>query len=152
MSLGFQGEMPVLRCGKSRVKNEFKKRADINDIVKRYLRTGSFDTANQQAPVFADVSAMGDFHSICAKVRLAEESFEALPSAIRTRFENDPRQLIAFIQDAKNRPEAIKLGLIVPPPEEPVVPATPAASKPPVTTPASPGKGPNPAPEVPPTA
>lgn len=112
MSLGFKGEMPVVHCNDGRVKKEFRKACNINTIVAKYRRTGMVSSLNQARPVFADVSQIGDFRSIVHRVRRAEEAFEALPAYVRKRFNHDSAQLVAFMQDEKNRDEAIKLGLI----------------------------------------
>jgi phage internal scaffolding protein len=42
----------------------------------------------------------------------AKESFAALPSKIRNKFENDPGQLLDFLSEPANQAEAFKLGLI----------------------------------------
>lgn len=109
---------PKVECnGKSRTKQCFRERADINGIIARYRKSGSFDYVSKRAPIFADVTGIGDFASVVRKVHAAEEAFNELPSKLRARFHNDASQLIAFVQDAGNRKEAIELGLI----EAPVV-------------------------------
>jgi len=117
MSINFKGEMPVVNCkGDGRVKQEFAKRSDINEILKRYKKSGVVDYISKNRGVFADVSGFGDFRELVQKVRSAHEAFEGLPASLRFRFHNDPAELLVFIKDASNRPEAIKLGLIEPPP------------------------------------
>ena len=46
------------------------------------------------------------------RVLAAKTEFESLPAQIRARFQNDPAQLIEFLQDENNRPEAEELGLV----------------------------------------
>ncbi len=41
----------------------------------------------------------------------AQENFMRLPANIRKRFDNDPAQLIEFINDPNNLDEAINIGL-----------------------------------------
>lgn len=118
------GRKPVVRCRPGRVKQEFRKHSDIKEIVARYRRTGMLDNLSKAQPVFADATVFGDFPTLVAQVRSANEAFEMLPSNIRTRFHNSPSELIAFCQDSSNRPEAIKLGII--PPDPVVEPAKPA--------------------------
>ncbi len=114
MSIGnTNGVMPVLKCGPGRTKASFAKRCDINDIIRRYRKTGQLDQVSKSAPVFADLTGVGDFRAMVHKSRLATEAFEKLPSSVRKRFANDPASLVEFMQDPENRDEAEKLGLIV---------------------------------------
>lgn len=95
---------------------QFKDEADINTIVKRFGLTGELPE-NVRLPVSGDFTGIGDFQSAMNAVRAAEESFMQVPAHIRARFGNDPAALIDFLGDDKNRDEALKLGLLRPPPE-----------------------------------
>jgi phage internal scaffolding protein len=46
----------------------------------------------------------------------AQYQFDQLPALIRDRFHNDPQEMLAFLNDPNNYDEAIKLGLVNPPP------------------------------------
>jgi phage internal scaffolding protein len=46
------------------------------------------------------------------RVIAVQDEFEALPAQIRARFDNDPAQLIEFLENSDNRPEAEELGLV----------------------------------------
>ena len=59
-----------------------------------------------------DVSQFGDYQSSFELIRSAQAQFDALPSSVRDRFDNDPSKLIAFLNDPDNRAEAEKLGLL----------------------------------------
>ena len=59
-----------------------------------------------------DFSGIGDYHTALNRVIAAQDEFEALPAQIRARFNNDPAELIEFLEDDKNRPEAETLGLV----------------------------------------
>lgn len=48
----------------------------------------------------------------------AQQNFMLLPAEIRERFNNDPGRLIAFLEDDRNKNEAIKLGIVNKPPEK----------------------------------
>lgn len=122
---------PVLCCGPGLTKQEFREETDINGIMKRYNATGVLpvDMATVQ-PVFADVSDISDFASVLNRMIAARESFNSLDPVLRARFRNDPAELVEFLQDGRNRPEAVALGLISAPKEQ-VLPAEPAV----VTTP-----------------
>ncbi len=101
-------------------KQSFKNDADINTIMKKYVKTGMLSPeglANRQA-VFADVSEIGDFQQCQNRVLAAKAAFMTLSPEIRTRFNNNPGELLDFCADADNLEEAIDLG-IIPKPEEP---------------------------------
>lgn len=111
----------------SMTEQHHKDEVDINRIVSRALRTGLDPSLIKSFGKYADCTEVGDFFSAQLKYREGIESFEKLPSKIRTRFNNDPAQLLGFLCDKKNRAEAEKLGLIDPiVAESPqVVPGTP---------------------------
>lgn len=118
-----EGVEPTVDCQGAkdgRTKQSPAAGADINAIVKQYRTTGFLNNARSSVGVFMDVSKMPDFHGMVKRVRAAQESFDLLPSALRARFHNDPSELIAFVSDSSNKPEAIKLGLV--PAPAPVVP------------------------------
>lgn len=138
MSMGNRsGECKPLECKGGRVKQAFRDVCDINKIVARARKSGSFDFVSSKAPVFADVSELGDFRSLVVRVRAAQEAFEGLPAAIRSRFHNDAAELVEFMSNAENKAEAVKLGLIVPVPAAPV-PAAPVPAVPPAVVPPAP--------------
>lgn len=107
------------------VKQEFLEESDINVIIGRFVRGGGISYVNKVAPMFADVSNVGDYASCLRMVMEAEEAFMMLPANLRARFGNDPAQVLAFLRDERNRDEAVALGLVVPP--APVVAAVPAS-------------------------
>lgn len=123
---------PVVDPGKSLTKQEFTKECDINVIIKGFEKTGVLPVANLEG-VFADVSQIGGYAEGLRLVTEARDAFMQLDPEIRERFKNDPQQLLAFIEDANNYDEAVKLGLIekkeAPPPD-------PAEVKPPEAPPA----------------
>lgn len=100
--------------------------ADINKIIKRFEKAGMVTRLNSNQPFFGDVSEFDGLQDAIIKVEAADERFMALPADIRERFSNDPVELVQFLSDTNNRPEAEKLGLVLPQKTvEPAVPATP---------------------------
>lgn len=116
--------------GAGRTQQQFRDECDINAIVRRFGVTGEVP-ASVRMPTYDDFSEVTDFHTAMNAVRAAQESFEALPSAIRSRFGHDPQQLLVFLGDEANRDEAAKLGLLNP--------AKPVASVPGTSSPAASG-------------
>lgn len=100
-------------------KQSFKDECDINNIMTRFNATGVVSHVSSIAPEYGDFMSAGDFQSSLNTVIEAQAMFDALPAVLRDRFANDPKQLLAFIADDKNREEAIKLGLVKEPDPEP---------------------------------
>lgn len=94
-----------------RTKQSFKAECDINTIIARFLRTGIMDFAQKNEPRYGDCTGI-EFQSAMQTVANAKTLFNELPAALRSRFENEPANFLAFVQDEKNRPEAETLGLL----------------------------------------
>jgi len=89
----------------------YKEECDINTILQKFSITGILPEA-PLSPRYGDFTGIGDYHTALNRVIAAQEEFEALPAQIRARFDNDPAQLIEFLQNDKNRLEAEELGLV----------------------------------------
>lgn len=99
---------------------------DINKMIARYQRTGSYHnrvSVPSGRPEFGDFSDVKSYHEAQNIIIAAEESFASLPASVRDRFRNDPGQLLEFLENSSNLDEAVKLGLCVARPVEPVVEA-----------------------------
>lgn len=97
----------------SLAKQQFKDDSDPNVIMKRFTLTKDPELLNARANAnYGDFSGVGSYHESLNRVIEAQEQFMALPSNIRSRFNNDPGQLLDFLDDGRNRDEAIKLGLL----------------------------------------
>lgn len=95
--------------------------ADINVLVRRFGVTALASDV-PMPPALADFSTqVFDFHSSMNQIRAAEESFAALPAAVRSRFSNDPHLFVNFCSEVTedgtlaNLDEMRKFGLAVPP-------------------------------------
>lgn len=97
----------------SRTKQAFKDEVDINRIMKKYQKTGVLPVS-QQSPIYGDFSNIPNFEEASNKLIAAQEAFDAQPASLRKRFNNNPSDLLAFLQDSSNYDEAIKLGLVEP--------------------------------------
>lgn len=95
----------------SLAQQHFKEECDINTILQKFNITGMLPQSTL-SPRYGDFTGIGDYHTALNRVIAAQDEFEALPAQIRARFNNDPAQLIEFLQDEANRPEAEKLGLV----------------------------------------
>lgn len=103
--------------------------ADINNIVKRWMKTGVMPAA-ARLPQYGDFTGPGSYTDALAIVAGADEAFDALPSDVRYRFGNDPAVYVAFASDPANAPEMVRMGLLdgPPPAEVPEVPQPPSAA------------------------
>jgi len=95
----------------SLAQQQFKDETDINNILRQFNITGILPES-PLSPRYGDFTGIVDYHSALNAVIAAEDGFMTLPADIRARFENDPENLINFLNDDKNKDEAIKLGLI----------------------------------------
>lgn len=96
---------------------QFKDETDINEIVRKFGLTGELPE-NFRPPQSGDFTEVMDFKTAMNAVRAAEESFMQMPADLRYKFANDPQRLISYLNDDKNREEAIALGLVNKPAEK----------------------------------
>lgn len=101
--------------GESLTKQEFKKTSCINNVVKQYQLNG-VDLMSKQPKVdqtvINDLTSLPNYAESLQQLINAQYAFDSLDPEIRDRFSNDPQKLINFLGDAKNRPEAERLGLV----------------------------------------
>ena len=95
----------------SLTQQHFKDETDINNILRQFNITGLLPEA-PLSPRYGDFTGIVDYHSALNQVIAAEDEFMTLPANLRARFANDPANLIDFLNDENNRPEAVKLGLL----------------------------------------
>lgn len=104
----------------SKTQQQFAAAHDVNNIISKYKKTGELPLARKQG-VFADVSTITDYHDSLNRVINANAAFMRLPADLRTRFGNDPAQLLAFLQDPNNNDEGVKLGIYDAPKPDPQI-------------------------------
>lgn len=95
----------------SLAQQHFKEECDINTILQKFNISGILPE-QPLSPRYGDFTGIGDYHTALNRVYAAQDEFEALPAQIRARFNNDPAQLIEFLENSDNRPEAEELGLV----------------------------------------
>lgn len=106
----------------SMAQQHMKDECDINNIMKKYLKTGVIEFVNKRSPQFGDFPSY-DLKEAMQIVNEANEMFADMPAHLRERFKNSPENFLEFIQDRKNRQEAVELGLIDPDHNQPAKPA-----------------------------
>jgi len=95
----------------TRAQQHHKDECDINVILERFGKTGQIPV-NAISGTYGDFSGVHDYHTAINALIAAESEFAALPANIRTRFANDPANLMQFLENPENKTEAIELGLI----------------------------------------
>ncbi|AXL14705.1 internal scaffolding protein [Microviridae sp.] len=93
-------------------KQSFKAECDINNIMKKYQATGLITHTQKVQGAYGDFTNVTDYHSSINRVNEAHAAFMQLPAKIRKHFDNDPAQMLAFIDDPSNYEKAVELGLL----------------------------------------
>lgn len=107
---------------------------DINNIVNGYTQGIFMRNFVEKSKNRGSVITSDEYQNSLYAISKARSMFEELPSKLRLRFHNEPREFLSFIEDPANDEECIKLGLKVKPKQvepikvqiEPVTPSTPA--------------------------
>jgi len=120
--------------GKSLTKQSMAAECNINNIVKKYQKTGAVTHVSDHGASY-DFCSGESFHEALLIVGKAKEMFDDLPSTLRERFAHEPARFLDFVQDPANAGELVELGLA----EAGPTPLVPAGS-PPVVPPAEPSE------------
>lgn len=94
-----------------KTQQQYKDAVDIN----RVLRAHQKDVSKQARYEFGLWDSESTYHQHLNRVQDLQFAFDSLPGRIRSRF-SDPSHLLRFLTDKRNLDEAIKLGLVDPPP------------------------------------
>jgi len=96
----------------SRTRQSFRDECNINNIMDKVNRHMIMPTGKRGiAPAYVDCSDVPSYSDALNQTIKVKNSFNALPARVRARFENDPQQLLDFMNDSKNVEEARDLGL-----------------------------------------
>lgn len=102
----------------SRTQRNTADAVNINSIMAKYRLTG---TASQRpdTPTFSDFSQVTDYFDAVLLVQEANESFMTLDPHLRAKFNNNPGEFLAAVEDPLRRQELTDLGVFVKNPSEP---------------------------------
>lgn len=95
-----------------RTKQEFKDDCDINNILRKFRKTGVLEHVRKHGPEYGFAPAV-DYHEAMNLVLKADAMYADLPSDLRKRFK-DPAEFLEFVQDPENAEEMLELGLRTP--------------------------------------
>lgn len=113
-----------------RTKQEFKEECDINEVLRRWTKTRELPPP-RAALRYGDFTQVTDYHEAMSAVTDAETAFNELPAHMRTRFNNDPGELLDFLGEPSNLDEAVELGLVTTAETEAETPPPPVVETPP---------------------
>lgn len=106
-------ERETLICGdKSRTQQSFKEECDINRILAKFRKTGELSHLTDHEPQYGDFSSSVDYKEALDRVHAAQADFDGLSARVRARMQNNPANLLAFMDDPENEDEARELGLL----------------------------------------
>lgn len=101
-----------------RTQQHQKDECDINVLMSRFQKSGEITHLATGPPQYGDFSEVGDFTTAQNRVAEATQDFMTLPARLRLEFNNDPAELLEFLQDEANNERAIEMGLRPPMPTE----------------------------------
>lgn len=117
---GAKPRKPFQPTGLSMTKQSFKTECDINHLLKRYQKTGLIEHVSKHNGDYSDLYDVTDYHTAINIVLDAQNSFNTLPSSLRSQFNNDPAIFLDFVSNPENSQKLIDMGLanpIAPQPE-----------------------------------
>jgi phage internal scaffolding protein len=88
-----------------------KDETDLNKILESMVKTGTMPQFDNKG-MYGDFTSSTDYHTHMNRLIDAQNAFYELNADVRKRFNNDPAELIDFLNNADNLHEAQKLGLI----------------------------------------
>lgn len=103
-------DRPTIDTGPGLTKQSMARESNINIIMDKYQKTGMLNYVNNANPQYMDIEGI-DFHDAMNVVNEASETFASLPSSVRKKFRNDPREFLDWVHDPANLDEMVELGL-----------------------------------------
>jgi len=122
--------------GPSLAKQAFASECDINNIMRKFEKSGLIEHLNTYQGQYGNFVAFEDYHASLNKILAADEAFAGIPSSIRKNFDNDPGQFLEFAQNPENLDQMIEMGLA--PPKIPRDRYAPKEGQPPTKPPVTP--------------
>lgn len=119
--------LQIINDEPSKTQQQFKDETDANLIVQKYNKNLHLQKFNADPSMYQDLTTHKNFFEANQTIARANQAFDALPSTIRTRFENNPEKFLEFLHDASNHDEAVRLGIFKPLPPSQIPPNSPAS-------------------------
>lgn len=104
----------------SRTHQSFKAECDINTIMGKYERGQLIEHVNRYQGDYGDYTKVPQsYDEALNQVIEAKDMFMTLPAKLREKFDNDPAEFLAFVDNPENLDEMRELGLANPLPSQP---------------------------------
>lgn len=110
-------EKPPVRfecTGPTMAKQSMAAECDINLIMAKYEKTGLISHVKEHGGTYGNFISDVDYHNGCNAIIAAQNMFESLPAGVRKKFDNDPANFLAFVQDPDKEKDLIEMGLASP--------------------------------------
>jgi phage internal scaffolding protein len=101
----------AVNVGPSLTQQSLKSETDVNAILKRYSKTGVITHVNETKAAYGDFSNIKGYDDALNYIQDVMDEFMDLPSHIRKEFNNNPEEMVSFLQDPKNKAKAVEMGL-----------------------------------------
>lgn len=96
---------------KGKTQQHHQEDCDIHTIVGRW-KQGQAPPMPTKDELYADCTNVDDYFSAKLNIQYALDSFMRLPAEIRANFDNEPGELIRFLDNPDNFDEALEMGLV----------------------------------------
>lgn len=88
-----------------------KDECSIQNIMKKYKKTGILNHTNEYQGTYMDMTNALDYHEAQNIIAAASSMFETVPAHIRKHFNNDSSQFVDFMQNPDNKSQIEEMGL-----------------------------------------
>ena len=107
---GQRRQVQTINKDKTMTKQADFEKANIHCVLKKYQKTGLLPQRTVE-PLQGTLPNVESYHDAMNVLTEAQQSFDALPSDLRDKFENNPAKFLEFVTNADNLDEMVELGL-----------------------------------------
>lgn len=95
---------------------QFSKEADINFLIDRYKKTGSYysplsTSGTPRVPLYEDISDLPDITALYNRINDVVDFFSTLPASVRAQFGNSVSAFVEFAQNPANYDKCVEMGV-----------------------------------------
>lgn len=112
-SLEYKESVGITFTEPSRTKQADMEKCDLRYQLARFSKTGLMGNLRSDNPIEGDFSDLPNIIDVQNRLIDLQEQFYSLPARLRSMFDNDPLQLVEWLQKEENYEEAVKYGLLV---------------------------------------
>lgn len=116
--------------GPSKTIQSAEAETNINNIVRKYVRTGQLEHISEHLGQYRDVSDIPDLQGAMNMVAEANSAYAELPAAVRKATGHNPGEFLPWLDNPDNFDQAVEWGLLPPKEGDPPVSKLPHAEPP----------------------